>query len=248
MQSEQTEIKLATLAALMILENGGETARAEDTALHISASLGLKEAQIIAFPTGFVFSASINGISSSRVVRIRERLTRLDLIDEVNRVSRALSARQLSAEEALERLNVLRSAPRPGLLKTLIPFALSVGFFALLMGGKVAEFLLSVFIAGMVQLFKPLMHKVRLSGPLYPLFAGFLSAIFSILVLRLFSASQEIVIAAVIMPLLPGMSMTNAIRDTIRGDLLSGLSRAAEALFVAVLLAAGVALGLIVGR
>jgi len=41
------------------------------------------------------------------------------------------------------------------------------------------------------------------------------------------------------MPLLPGLAMTNAIRDTIRGDLISGIARGAEALLVASSLAAG---------
>ena len=41
------------------------------------------------------------------------------------------------------------------------------------------------------------------------------------------------------MPLLPGLAMTNAIRDTIRGDLISGIVRATEALLVASSLAAG---------
>ena len=43
-----------------------------------------------------------------------------------------------------------------------------------------------------------------------------------------------------IMPLLPGLSMTNAIRDTINGDLVSGSARALEALLACVAIAAGV--------
>jgi len=46
------------------------------------------------------------------------------------------------------------------------------------------------------------------------------------------------------MPLLPGLAMTNAVRDTIRGDLISGLARSAEALISAILLSAGVAAAL----
>lgn len=42
------------------------------------------------------------------------------------------------------------------------------------------------------------------------------------------------------MPLLPGLSMTNAIRDTINGDLVSGSARALEALLACVAIAAGV--------
>ena len=37
----------------------------------------------------------------------------------------------------------------------------------------------------------------------------------------------------------PGLAITNAIRDTIAGDLVSGLTRAAEAFFVAISIAVG---------
>ncbi|MFR7936702.1 MAG: threonine/serine exporter family protein, partial [Clostridium perfringens] len=42
-----------------------------------------------------------------------------------------------------------------------------------------------------------------------------------------------------IMLLVPGLSITNAIRDTIAGDLISGLIRAAEAFLVAISIAVG---------
>ena len=46
-----------------------------------------------------------------------------------------------------------------------------------------------------------------------------------------------------IMPLLSGLAMTTAVRDTVYGDLISGMTRALEAL----LLAAAVAMGVYVG-
>ena len=41
------------------------------------------------------------------------------------------------------------------------------------------------------------------------------------------------------MLLVPGLAITNAIRDTISGDLVSGLTRAAEAFFIAISIAVG---------
>jgi uncharacterized membrane protein YjjP (DUF1212 family) len=56
--------------------------------------------------------------------------------------------------------------------------------------------------------------------------------------------NQEAVISGAIMPLLPGLAITNAVRDTMRGDLVAGMARTTEALLSAVLLAAGVAVAL----
>ena len=47
-----------------------------------------------------------------------------------------------------------------------------------------------------------------------------------------------------IMPLLSGLAMTNAVRDTMYGDLVSGMTRAVEALLMAASAALGVYVGL----
>ena len=46
------------------------------------------------------------------------------------------------------------------------------------------------------------------------------------------------------MPLLSGLLMTNAVRDTMYGDLMSGVTRAVEALLLATAVALGVFVGL----
>ena len=51
--------------------------------------------------------------------------------------------------------------------------------------------------------------------------------------------SIDTLIISVIMLLVPGLAITTAIRDTVSGDLVSGLARTAEALFVAVAIALG---------
>ena len=49
------------------------------------------------------------------------------------------------------------------------------------------------------------------------------------------------------MPLVPGVAFTNAVRDTIGDELISGISRAVEALFIAIAIAAGVGVAMSIG-
>ena len=49
----------------------------------------------------------------------------------------------------------------------------------------------------------------------------------------------ELVIAGAIMPLVPGLAMTNAVQDTMRGDIVSGLSHGTQAILTAFLIAGG---------
>jgi len=73
--------------------------------------------------------------------------------------------------------------------------------------------------------------------------AGSLTTLLALIGASLLSGVQvEPIISGAIMPLLPGLATTNAIRDTIRGDLVSGGARFIEAILCAVMLAVGIGL------
>ena len=55
---------------------------------------------------------------------------------------------------------------------------------------------------------------------------------------------QGSIIIGSVIPLLPGMALTNSIRDLLAGDLLSGVARGAEAFLVTGSIAVAVALAL----
>ena len=56
------------------------------------------------------------------------------------------------------------------------------------------------------------------------------------------SASYEPIIIGSIMIFVPGVAITNSIRDFLSGDMLSGVARMTEAVLIAVSLAAGTGL------
>jgi len=238
------ELDSAALAAQTILESSGETSRAEDTALRMCAAFQLEGAQIMAFPTGFMLSAVTRDGLQTRVFRISERSIRLDRIDEVNAISRKVAKGALGAADAWRLLNELRARPsQPWYLASLF-YALAAAFFTVMFGGWVKEFLLSFLIGFLVQTIQFPLSRHGVPGQLRAFILGFLAAALAALAMRALPGGQEALLTGIIMPLLPGLAMTNAIRDTIRGDLISGLARGAEALISAVLLSAGAAAAL----
>ena len=58
----------------------------------------------------------------------------------------------------------------------------------------------------------------------------------------------DVVTIGVLMLLVPGVALTNAMRDLVAGDTYSGLSRTAEAILIATGIALGAAVGLGVGQ
>lgn len=241
---DRVKLDSAALAAQTILESSGETYRAEDTALRMCAAFGLSNAQIMAFPTGFVLTATGEGALETKVFRVSERSMRLDRIDEVNLISRQVTKGELTAQEAYERLLALRAQPPQPPLKACLYYALAAAFFTVMLGGGFTEFSLSFAIGFLVQTAQAPLAKMMVPSQLRSFLLGFLSALIAGLALTVLKADQEALITGIIIPLLPGLAMTNAIRDTIRGDLISGLARGAEALISAVLLSAGVAAAL----
>lgn len=58
-------------------------------------------------------------------------------------------------------------------------------------------------------------------------------------------ANADVMIISSIMPLVPGVIFTNAIRDTLNGDYGAGSARMLEAIVVALAVAAGVGCGMV---
>ena len=69
--------------------------------------------------------------------------------------------------------------------------------------------------------------------------SGALLTLFAIIANYFGLCNRDIVIISAIMLLVPGMAITNSIRDTVSGELVSGLTKAAEAIFIAVAIAVG---------
>ena len=245
MEQSKLAVNAASLAAQTILECSGEIYRAEETAIRMCGAYGMPNAEIICFPTGFTLHViTQNGQSLTRIKRVKDRNIQLQALDAVNSISRACCGGLLTAREALEALQMLRDAPKTPSLYSILSFASAAGFFSVMFGGGVLEFILAFIAGGLTQALIPLFAKLHAPSLLISMMAGFMAAIVTLGLIKLFGGSQEAIIAGAIMPLLPGLAMTNAIRDTMRGDLIAGMARTTDALLSAVLIAAGVAIAL----
>ena len=241
----QLAMDAASLAAQTILECSGEIYRAEETAIRMCEAFGLLRTEIICFPTGFTLNAlTDDGQSLTRIKRVKERSIQLQTLDDVNSISRASVEGRMDAAQAFSSLRALREAPVPPMRMKVLAFAVSAGFFSVMFGGGLREFILAAVAGALVQCVSPLLSRLRAPATLISIAGGFTASAATLALITLFGGNQEPVITGAIMPLLPGLAATNALRDTMRGDLVSGMARTTEALLSAVLIAAGVAIAL----
>ena len=97
-------LQVAMLAGQMILENGGETYRVEETIWRICKIYGASEAESFATPTGIMASICHEGKIYSLTRRVSNRTVNLDKIDKVNDLSRSILSKKLSVNDLRKEL------------------------------------------------------------------------------------------------------------------------------------------------
>ena len=237
------EMEALQLAAQLIMENGGETFRAEETVRRMGAGFGLKQVESFAVPSGvFVSYRNEEGGLETSVRRAQHhQSTDLTLVDAVNQISRETAAGKLPPKDALARLRTIADLQKKsGSLRMLPAAAICAGGFVFLFQGGWTEALLSMGIAMIVQGTGMLLSRIHDPGIASNIVGGLLTALLPILAEGWIPGLiTEAVIAGALMPLVPGVAMTNAVQDTLRGDMISGLSHGASALLTACLIAGG---------
>ena len=233
-------LQVAMFAGQMILENGGETYRVEETIWRICKIYGADEAESFATPTGIMASICHQGKTYSLTRRVSNRTVNLDKIDKVNDLSRSIQSKKLSVSAFKRELDKINNLNTYSFLIVILFSGLAAGSFSILFGGNFKD-AFSAFLIGLV--IKGLALKwsdVGINTFFINSICGGITALLAIIFFKLGISSQiNQTIIGSIMLLVPGLAITNAIRDTMSGDLLSGIIRASEAFLVAISIAVG---------
>jgi len=234
-------IHVATEAGKIILENGGETYRVEQTITMICNSYGIKHTESFVTPTGIMVSITNNENKTiSLVRRINTRTVNLRKVAMINNLSRLIAEKPLSMEDMIKEIDYINHIPPYSRKITTFFAASSSGFFTLLFGGNYKDFFIAFIIGALINYLSVYLDKLEVNGFLKNMLGGALAATVALTAASLgLVGNMDTIIIGSIMILVPGISITNAIRDTIAGDLVSGVSRSIEALFVAIAIAAG---------
>jgi uncharacterized membrane protein YjjP (DUF1212 family) len=240
MEPEDLLLFAADTARLM-LENGGETYRAEEAAMVVISSQGGVEAECFALSTGLMLSfVAEDGRVHSVVRRIKRRGMNLERVSRIDSMLQDLRADRIDIVEAGKRMDLAeRIGERPVYVKILASAA-GAGFFTLLFGGRMLDAATAAVIGSAVAALILALSHLRLPDFVVTLAGGALAAGATYCLRALGMALQaDITIIGIIMLMVPGVAITNAIRDIIAGDLVAGIARAADAFLTAAAISAG---------
>lgn len=239
---ESSYMEPLQLAGQIIMENGGETYRVEETVTRMGRAFGLHEVESFAVPSGvFVSYRKTDGETECSLKRVHRGGTNLMRVNAVNAVSRQVEAGQLECMQALEKLRTIQTEKSPySSLFQLGAAAVCAAGFSIMFHGGLMEFVLAAVVSAMAQWLGQMMVRYKMQALMTTLLESLVIALIpNLLHMMGMSFLVEAVIAGALMPLVPGLSMTNAVQDAMRGDMISAASHGLSAVLTAGLISGG---------
>lgn len=232
------------LAGTMILKNGGETYRTEETMTRIAEAAGMDDVNSSATPTSVILSFRCQGQDHTRMVRTPNRTINLNKITMVNDVSRRFVSGSITLSEAYRILcEVDQKKPVYPKWMQHLAAATASGAFSMLAGGTWLDLGPSA-LAGLtvnmsLEYFEKFVHMKFFTEFSAALLGGLVALMFVSFFPQL---HMSILIIGAMLPLFPGIAITNSLRDLMAGDLVAGVSRGVEAMLTAVSVAVATAI------
>ena len=231
------------LVGRIILENGGEAYRVEDSVERLGHAFNLASTQVYSVPGGVMMTLFFkDGENITQVVRCKKRVVHLKKVDMTNRICREVAQAVLTPAEAVRQLTAIeqRDDAHP-LYITLLAAAASGAAFSFLFNGNFFDAALAAVTAALVRFILALLKRRNSREQVVSnILGGALTTLFPALIAMAFNQPvTSAAIAGAIMHLLPGVAMGCAVQDLLKGDITSGLGYTVNALLVAIYVAGG---------
>lgn len=244
-------LNMAAELGYQLMYSGGEIYRVEESARRLLVAYGMENPEVFAIPNCVIVSvATPEGHPITRMRRVPPHGTDIELLERCNGLCRRLCADPPPLEEARALIAALpENEPRHSPRWVLLGYGLAPAFFAPLFGGGLAD-LASAFLCGL-SVGACLLYGGRFIGANSFFRTAVCSALASLLAMALVALgvgeSVDVVTISALMVLVPGVALTNAMREIMAGDTFSALSRTADAILVASAIALGAAAGQALG-
>ncbi len=243
-------LNTATEIGYLLLENGAEIYRVEESMRRIFDAYGVVEREVFAIPSCIIVTVCTEeGHSLTKIRRIYARGTNLTKVNRFNDLCRRIcrTTPALSAVEAeIERINTTSSYR---LIWQVLAWSLVAAAFTLFWGGGLADAACAVVCGAAMKLVCRFMEKFDANAFFMNIIGSCVAAaVACCAVYWNLAAGLDKIIIGTLMNLVPGIAITNVMRDIIGGDLIAGLTKLTESLLIATAIALGAGIALSVAR
>lgn len=245
--NEKLLLDVAVLAGEIMLSSGAETYRVEDTMDHILKKGQKETVESFALMTGIVATVSDKDMSQPLTVMrtVNRRSTNLSNIMKVNDISRKYCEDKITLEEAWELLSQVNQNQYKRIFYNLAMSGVAAGF-AMMFGGTIWDVIVGAIVGFLLGLIVTATKLGHFNAIITDILSGAGISLATLIIGYLIPdrLNTDIIIISTMMSIVPGVAITNAIRDTLHGDYLSGSARILEAFVKAASIALGVGVGM----
>ena len=244
-------MEIAMQAGKLLLENGAEIFRVEETMERICRHYHVEDPSFFVLSNGIFMTSGAHSAQSggrfAHVEHIPVKGAQLDRVVAVNQLSREIEGGAYTLPEARARLDEIARMPGKRRWQQILASGVGSACFCILFGGSGLDSAAS-FLAGLLLyayvLYVSAPHMSRMIGNVL---GGMLASAACVLLfcLGLGDDLSHMMIGAII-PLIPGVPFVNGIRDLADGDYISGSVRLLDAIltFVCIATVVGVVIAL----
>ena len=228
-------------AGYVLLKNGAEIYRVEESMQRLCQAYGLEKPEVFAISSCILLSFQDGeGQNYSRIKRVLERGTDLNKVEKLNTLCREVCADPPPLEVFTARLNEIEEGRCYSFPWQIAAFSVVSAGFTLLFGGSGLDALLAAFCGAALKPLIRLMENWKANFFFVNITGSALVAAIALGAMRLGMPVQaDKVIIGTLMNLVPGVALTNFMRDLMAGDFIAGMLKLTEALLIATAIALG---------
>lgn len=246
MNNEQRAVKIAVNIGTLLMRNGAEVYRVEESIRRILSSYGYENPDVFAIPNHLVVSVeNESGEAVTRTKRIYVRSVNFEKVVALNDLSRRLSMKPLPFDDVDREIERIQNKMGYSSIISFLSSGLVALFFTLMFGGNWLDGIIACFAVLMGRVVCSQMERFHANSFFVTMTASFIhSTVAYLFAFNLLSLHLNHIIVGTLMVLVPGVAFMTAVRDIIARDLIAGIMEMMEAIVIAVAIAIGSAASL----
>ncbi len=226
-----------------LIRNGAEIYRVEESARHLLIAYGYESGEIFAIPACVILNIQDGEQNYTKSVRIRSSSNNLDKLDRINDLCRQVCRETPPIAEARKQLDAIIQAPAYPVRTSYLAHGFVALFFTLFYGGTFLDAFIAFFCGLAVR--ATVSSMTRMNANIF--FTDLCASAFLVSIPLALSylgcpIHLDMIVIGAIMLLVPGLAITNVMRDVLAGDFLTALTKLAEVLIISMSLAIGIAM------
>lgn len=235
-------IDLALWAGQLLMQNGAETARVEETVHRLGTGLGCDWLDVLVSPNAIVATTSSGEEFRTKVRRVTGIGVNMTILAEVSDLSYRVNAGKLNRFDLraqLEHIDMLK--PNYNRWAVVVLVGLACAAFSRLFGGDWGVFAATWAAAGLAMLARQELNRLYFNPLLVTAITALIAGVIANSAALFHLSSQpRTALAAAVLLLVPGVPLINAAEDLIKGHMVTGIVRG----FTGLLISLSIALGL----